>query len=197
MRHSWALILLLAFSSCSDRERARDQAAADGHEGVEAILRVAPVAEPIGRGVQTNILAARGKTEINELPRAQLRAEDIVENPALYQQQARQNMRRAHDAGLLGVIGLGALVTLFGILKATGVGGPLVHWVGNFLDNAKQRSERAHAEAEARVGRRMVRVVEQLPPEQGRPIKQQISHAPDHTPEDEKAIRTILREPVT
>lgn len=197
MRHYWALVLLLTFSSCSDRERALDQAAADGHEGVEAILRVAPVTEPIGRGVQTNILAARGKTEVNELPRAQMRAEDIVENPALYQRQSRQNMRRAHEAGLLGVLGLGALATLLGVLKATGVGGPLVHWVGNFLDNTQQRGERARVEAEARVGRRMVRVVEQLPPEQGRPIKQQISHAPGHTPDDEKAIRTILREPVT
>ena len=191
----WLPLCALVFLvGCFDRGQARDQAAADGHEGVEAMIQVAPQTEPIGRGVQNNFLASRGKTNTNELPRPQMRAAEIAENPSLYQQQSQQNIRRGRQMGTLALLGLGALASVVTALKASGFGGPLMHWVGGLLDNSKQRDQNERLVSEARVGRRMVRIAEELPPETGKQIKQAVSHAPDHQPEDERAIRSILKE---
>lgn len=185
-------LLLVVVFLCGCKERVRDQAAADGHEGVEAMIQVAPQTENIGRGVQDNLLASRGKADIKELPRPQLGAQDIVANPALYRYQAEKNKRDAQSSLFTAALVVGILTTLVAALKASGVGGPMVHWLGQLLENRRQQLERQGQNAAAELGCRVVRTIETLPPEQSKPIKTAISHDPAHTADHERVIRSVL-----
>lgn len=186
-----SIMLLLFLSAGCLSEASRNQSAADAFEGVDAMALVSPDTLEIGRGVQTNILATRGMTSVQELPRPQMTAQRIVDNPALYQQQADHNMQRSKGLSwaALAVVGGGIIVAA---LKALGIGGPLLEVVKRLMETSKQREERCFQEGASRLGIRAVREIERLPEDQGKPIKKVISHGKDHDPEQEKVIRRVL-----
>ena len=190
----YIVITTVCLFMCACTREARDQAAADAYEGVDAMERVAedPKVSEIGHGVKTNILATRGFTSPSELPRPQMTYSQIVSNPPMYQRQAEANMRSAQGVGMYTLLGVAGAGLLAFAMKSLGIGGPILQWATSLMQNKKQKEEAFASASEASLARLAIREIEDLPPEHANPIKKAISHEVD--PDQEKAIRRILRE---
>jgi hypothetical protein len=106
-----------------------------------------------------------------------------------YQEQGRQSIQDSLSVGFIGIL-LGAAVAVAGIVRATGLGGPLVQLVAGLVESRATKAQRQQASELAGVGVVAVQVIEALPPEVSTPVKRAISKAV--TPEQEAAIRREL-----
>ena len=180
-------VIILALTGCKDGPR--DQAAADAIAGIDAMTIVAPETQPIAVGATDHVLATRGLERRGQLPTPRMAPATIVNNADAYQQQGKDAIEASKSLGFVGIL-LGAAVAIAGIIKATGLGGPLVQMAATLVESRATKAQKQHASDLAGVGVVAIQVLESLPPEQGGAIKKAISKAV--TPEQEAAIRREL-----
>lgn len=157
------LSLVLFASACSQNTR---QHAADAIEGVNTLVAVddRPTREVVARGTIAHIEGAV-ETPRAELPAPTRDTAEIVADPETFVRDAEARRDESlSTAGLLGW-GLAGLVTALGLLKVSGLGGPLVTMLAGVLESAAQHRAREKTEAVRGGFTAVVEAIELSPPD--------------------------------
>lgn len=174
----FALLPFLLFLVACDPRPEQKQAASDAMAGTEALTdpdlekEDAPI---VKEGVKVNIETAVGVRR-DELPPPKTPPKKIVENPQPYLDDAKKNQNDYFSStGFWSWIGGGTLA-LLGILRfIPGAHQPIVGFVQTLLENKLDRSARQKKEGLVDAAKVMIEVVESLPPETGKSIKDAIA----------------------
>lgn len=186
---AFIFILALAVTVGCGKDKVRTQAAADAVAGIDAMTIIAPETQPIASGVTDHILATRGLERRDQLPEPQMSATAIIADTDRYKAQGKQAIEDSKSLGFVGML-IGAAVAIAAVVKATGLGGPLVNIIASVIESKASKAQKQHASDLAGVATTTFAVLEVAPPEIAGPIKKAISKAV--TPEQEAAIRREL-----
>jgi hypothetical protein len=182
------ILALLALAGCG-KDAIRDQAASDAIAGVEAfpiIARahgIAPEAlafmDALLPGVTDYILAARGVKAVTDLPPPRRTPAAIAADIPAYVDDGAKTKEEAASGTFWAILG-GTVLTILGILRQTGLGGPIVQSIAGMASVVMERSATRQQRAAqvqvqgqlASIGQTLTQVIELAPPELSGPIKQ-------------------------
>lgn len=196
MRFLALLVVLLVLGGCAGREMRR-QAAADAGAGAD-VLATSPgpeVAKPVAEGVKINAALAAGEVDASKLPPPTRSPEAIAKDPGGYLKGAKDAaVEYAKQTSWLAWAG-GAGLFVLGLLRMVpGAHLPIVGVLQVLLENAADRATRKRKEDLAVAGSNMVAIIESLPPEATKPVRDAISRKlPSAANDAVKAVLDSLR----
>lgn len=146
-KHAGILFLAgaLAFSvGCASARQ--QQHAADAIAGIEAVASVAPAAAaPVARGAVAHVEGAV-ETARGDLPPPTRSPQAILADAGAYEQDAvARRDESLSGAGLVGWL-LGGTAMVAGLLRASGLGGPVGSMLAGLLESAARKRARAKSE---------------------------------------------------
>jgi hypothetical protein len=177
MKPTGLLLLVLLLTACGESRQLQKQAASDAIAGTEALESSATPKQAvpvIAEGVKTNVETAVGEKR-KDLPPPKMPAATIAGQSQAYLNNAQATQKAFYESNSFWAWAGGGLLAVLGILRfIPGAHQPIVSLVQTLLENRIDRAARQRKEGLVDAAKVAMDVIETLPDEVGRSVKDRV-----------------------